>query len=65
MGMVVGDDFSMGAVAETLNAGLDMVMTWPRNLSKTHKARFKTAGFPGNGSSKPRNRFLRKKFGMG
>jgi beta-N-acetylhexosaminidase len=48
-GMVLGDDFSMGAVADTglspeaavveaLNAGLDMVMTWPRNLSKTHKA---------------------------
>ncbi|MDR1302059.1 MAG: glycoside hydrolase family 3 protein [Treponema sp.] len=48
-GVVIGDDFSMGAVVDTglspevavveaLNAGLDMVMTWPRNLSKTHKA---------------------------
>lgn len=48
-GIVIGDDFSMGAVAdaglsleaavvEALNAGLDMVMTWPRNLRGVHDA---------------------------
>ncbi|MHB9292524.1 Beta-hexosaminidase [Hollandina sp. SP2] len=48
-GMVIGDDFSMSAVAdsglsleaavvEALNAGVDMVMTWPRNLSGVHQA---------------------------
>jgi beta-N-acetylhexosaminidase len=48
-GMVIGDDFSMSAVAdsgltleaavvEALNAGVDMVMTWPRNLRGVHQA---------------------------
>ncbi|MDR1986647.1 MAG: glycoside hydrolase family 3 protein [Treponema sp.] len=48
-GVVIGDDFSMAAVAdsgltleaavvEALNAGVDMVMTWPRNLRGVHKA---------------------------
>ncbi|MDR0722258.1 MAG: glycoside hydrolase family 3 protein [Treponema sp.] len=48
-GIVIGDDFSMGAVAdsglsleaavvEALNAGVDMVMTWPRNLRGVHQA---------------------------
>jgi beta-N-acetylhexosaminidase len=48
-GIVMGDDFSMGAVAdsglsledavvEALNAGVDMVMTWPRNLRGVHEA---------------------------
>ncbi|MDR3170845.1 MAG: glycoside hydrolase family 3 protein [Treponema sp.] len=48
-GILLADDFSMGAVAvfdlspedaavEALNAGIDMVMTWPRNLSAVHGA---------------------------
>ncbi|MDR3334753.1 MAG: glycoside hydrolase family 3 protein [Treponema sp.] len=48
-GILLADDFSMGAVAvfglspedaavEALNAGIDMVMTWPRNLSTVHGA---------------------------
>jgi beta-N-acetylhexosaminidase len=48
-GIVMGDDFTMAAVAdsglpleaavvEALNAGLDMVMTWPRNLRSVHQA---------------------------
>jgi beta-N-acetylhexosaminidase len=48
-GIVVADDFSMSAVAasgldsgtaavEALNAGVDMVMTWPRNLASVHRA---------------------------
>jgi beta-glucosidase-like glycosyl hydrolase len=48
-GIIVADDFSMGAVAvsgidsnaavvEALNAGVDMVMTWPRNLASVHRA---------------------------
>jgi beta-N-acetylhexosaminidase len=52
-GVVMGDDFSMDAVAasglrpedaavEALNAGLDMVMTWPRNLSGVHRAILKS-----------------------
>jgi beta-N-acetylhexosaminidase len=47
--MVLGDDFSMGAVAvsgiseedaaiEALNAGVDMVMAWPRSLGRLHRA---------------------------
>jgi beta-N-acetylhexosaminidase len=48
-GIVLADDFSMGAitatglssdaaVVEALSAGVDMVMTWPRNLAQTHRA---------------------------
>ena len=48
-GIVLADDFSMGAVAasglsptaaavEALNAGADMIMTWPRNISTVHAA---------------------------
>ncbi|MDR3343036.1 MAG: glycoside hydrolase family 3 protein [Treponema sp.] len=48
-GIVLADDFSMSAVAvsglsleaaavEALNAGVDMVMTWPRNLPVVHGA---------------------------
>jgi beta-N-acetylhexosaminidase len=48
-GLVLGDDFSMGAVSaaglteeeavvEALNAGVDMVMTWPRSLGRVHRA---------------------------
>ncbi|MDR0597778.1 MAG: glycoside hydrolase family 3 protein [Treponema sp.] len=48
-GMVLGDDFSMGAIAatglseedaviEALNAGVDMVMAWPRSLGRLHRA---------------------------
>ncbi|GHU60778.1 glycosyl hydrolase [Spirochaetia bacterium] len=48
-GIVLGDDFSMGAVSaaglsegeaviEALNAGVDMVMTWPRSLGPVHRA---------------------------
>jgi beta-N-acetylhexosaminidase len=48
-GMVLGDDFSMGAVSasglseedaviEALNAGVDMVMAWPRSLGRLHRA---------------------------
>jgi beta-N-acetylhexosaminidase len=48
-GIVLGDDFSMGAVSaagikeedaaiEALNAGVDMVMTWPRSLGALHRA---------------------------
>jgi len=46
-GIVVADDFSMGAVrapspqaaaVEALNAGVDMVMVWPKDLSATHAA---------------------------
>jgi beta-N-acetylhexosaminidase len=45
--MVVSDDFSMGAViglspaaaaVEALNAGVDMIMVWPKDLSATHAA---------------------------
>jgi beta-N-acetylhexosaminidase len=48
-GIVLGDDFSMGAVSaagikeedaaiEALNAGVDMVMAWPRSLGALHRA---------------------------
>ena len=46
-GMVISDDFSMGAIGglnpaaaavEALNAGVDMVMVWPKDLSATHSA---------------------------
>jgi beta-N-acetylhexosaminidase len=46
-GIVLADDFSMGAaaglspeeaVSAALNAGVDMVMTWPRNLTSVHNA---------------------------
>jgi beta-N-acetylhexosaminidase len=48
-GMVLGDDFSMGAISaaglreedaviEALNAGVDMVMAWPRSLGRLHRA---------------------------
>jgi beta-N-acetylhexosaminidase len=48
-GIVMADDFSMSAIAalgidsgaaavEALNAGIDMVMTWPRNLASVHRA---------------------------
>jgi beta-N-acetylhexosaminidase len=48
-GIVLADDFSMGAVAslglspgeaavEALNAGVDMVMTWPKDLRSLHGA---------------------------
>ena len=48
-GIVIADDFSMGAVAgaglsheeaavEALNAGVDMIMVWPRNISLVHGA---------------------------
>jgi beta-N-acetylhexosaminidase len=48
-GIVLGDDFSMGAISaaglseeeaviEALNAGIDMVMTWPRSLGRVHRA---------------------------
>jgi beta-N-acetylhexosaminidase len=46
-GIVLADDFSMGAAAglspeeavvAALNAGVDMVMTWPRNLTSVHNA---------------------------
>jgi beta-N-acetylhexosaminidase len=48
-GIILGDDFSMGAISaaglgeeeaiiEALNAGVDMVMTWPRSLNRVHRA---------------------------
>lgn len=48
-GIVLADDFSMGAVTvtgldsnaaavEALNAGVDMMMVWPRNLTSVHSA---------------------------
>ncbi|QQO10929.1 glycoside hydrolase family 3 N-terminal domain-containing protein [Breznakiella homolactica] len=48
-GIVLGDDFSMGAVSlqgyspeeaviAAINAGIDMVMTWPRNVAAVHGA---------------------------
>jgi beta-N-acetylhexosaminidase len=48
-GIVLGDDFSMGAiraagldeedaVIQALNAGVDMVMTWPRSIGRIHRA---------------------------
>jgi beta-N-acetylhexosaminidase len=48
-GFILGDDFSMGAIAalglspgeaavEALNAGVDMVMTWPPELAAVHGA---------------------------
>jgi beta-N-acetylhexosaminidase len=46
-GIVVSDDFSMGAIRasspaaaglEALNAGVDMIMVWPKDLSATHAA---------------------------
>lgn len=45
-GVVLADDFAMGAVArnpgeaavEALNAGVDMLMTWPLNISAIHTA---------------------------
>lgn len=48
-GIILGDDYSMGAigaaglseeeaVVEALNAGVDMVMTWPRSLGRVHRA---------------------------
>jgi beta-N-acetylhexosaminidase len=54
-GMVLGDDFSMGAISaaglreedaaiEALNAGVDMVMAWPRSLSRLHRAILEALG---------------------
>ena len=48
-GIVIADDFSMGAVAaagisparaavEALNAGVDMIMAWPKDLAAIHEA---------------------------
>jgi len=48
-GIVLADDFSMGAVAasgidpaaaavEALNAGVDMIMVWPKNLAAMHES---------------------------
>ena len=48
-GIVIADDFSMAAVAgsgldhteaavEALNAGVDMIMTWPKDLAAVHTA---------------------------
>jgi beta-N-acetylhexosaminidase len=48
-GIVLGDDYTMGAIAASglsaedaviaaLNAGVDMVMTWPGNLRAIHEA---------------------------
>jgi beta-N-acetylhexosaminidase len=48
-GIVLADDFSMAAVTssgmspaeaavEALNAGVDMIMTWPRNVTAVHTA---------------------------
>ena len=48
-GIALADDFSMGAISaagfsvtgaalEALNAGIDMVMIWPQNLSAVHAA---------------------------
>ena len=48
-GIVMADDFSMAAVAalglspaaaavEALNAGVDMIMVWPKDLSATHSS---------------------------
>ena len=62
-GMVVADDFSMGAVnvpspaaagIEALNAGVDMIMVWPKDLSATHAA---LLGALGNGRL-PRERLV-------
>jgi beta-N-acetylhexosaminidase len=44
-GIILADDFSMGAVTlyspaaaavEALNAGVDMIMVWPNNISQVH-----------------------------
>ncbi|WP_010260280.1 glycoside hydrolase family 3 N-terminal domain-containing protein [Treponema primitia] len=54
-GIVLGDDFSMGAISaaglreedaviEALNAGVDMVMTWPRSLGRVHRAILRALG---------------------
>ncbi|MFP3042462.1 glycoside hydrolase family 3 protein [Treponema primitia] len=54
-GIVLGDDFSMGAISaaglreeeaviEALNAGVDMVMTWPRNLGRVHRTILRALG---------------------
>ncbi|MDR0785086.1 MAG: glycoside hydrolase family 3 protein [Treponema sp.] len=46
-GIAIADDFSMGAISgisaedatvQALNAGIDMVMAWPRNLADTRRA---------------------------
>jgi beta-N-acetylhexosaminidase len=46
-GVAIADDFSMSAITgvtpqeaavEALNAGIDMVMAWPKDLAVTHKA---------------------------
>jgi beta-N-acetylhexosaminidase len=48
-GIILADDFSMGAVSSTglspeaatveaLNAGVDMIMTWPRSIAAVHGA---------------------------
>jgi beta-N-acetylhexosaminidase len=48
-GIVLADDFSMGAISaaglgeedaaiQALNAGVDMVMAWPRSLGRLHRA---------------------------
>jgi beta-N-acetylhexosaminidase len=53
--MVLGDDFSMGAISaaglreedaaiEALNAGVDMVMAWPRSLGRLHRAILEALG---------------------
>jgi beta-N-acetylhexosaminidase len=54
-GLVLGDDFSMAAVSaaglreedaaiEALNAGVDMVMAWPRSLGRLHRAVLEALG---------------------
>ncbi|GMO53978.1 MAG: hypothetical protein Ta2G_12710 [Termitinemataceae bacterium] len=50
-GIVIADDFSMGAIAQTFNfedacvkavdAGVDMLMAWPSNLQNVHRALLK------------------------
>jgi len=54
-GIVLADDFIMAAVSaqgidpaaaavEALNAGVDMIMTWPRNISAVHAAVLQALG---------------------
>ncbi|MDR0386651.1 MAG: glycoside hydrolase family 3 protein [Treponema sp.] len=54
-GIILADDFSMGAVAafapspedaavDALNAGVDMVMAWPGNLTEVHAAILQALG---------------------
>ena len=64
-GIVIADDFSMGAVAatglsheeaavEALNAGVDMIMVWPMNIASVHAAILKAL----HEGSLPRERLL-------